>query len=189
MAGIHQASALLVAQISAPLARKAGRPKAQREVGPTPQTQAKLEPDLLDLLTRRKIIDKDQAAAGREILDAWEVVTPANLRGTYGMGSASAPDSERAKWLTQVWNRWANGCFACCHVRHFVIVEWLLPATSEMQRRCDIDGGGQVMAKALTLWQQASRGIGQDRSAAQQAALRDRAGAQLLDIPAAVAAL
>ena len=170
------------------LPERRGRPRTEREVGPTPETQAKLEPDLLDLLTRRKTIDKDQAAAGREILDAWDVVIPAHLRGTYGLGSTSAPDSPRAEWLTQTWNRWANGCFARCHVRCFVIVEWLLPATSEMQRRYDA-GAQSILKAALDWWRLAASGRGDQRSPAQQVAVRNRADTQLLDNRTGLAAL
>jgi hypothetical protein len=61
--------------------KKRGRPKRRDEaVGPTPETAAKLEPDVLLGLTEAGVLTLEQERAGREIADVWRAL----MRGFFG---------------------------------------------------------------------------------------------------------
>jgi hypothetical protein len=61
--------------------KKRGRPKRRDDaVGPTPETAAKLERDVLLALTESGVLSLDQERAGREIADVWRAL----MRGFFG---------------------------------------------------------------------------------------------------------
>jgi hypothetical protein len=143
----------------APGHARRGRPRTNDPVPPTPETLAKLQPDLLDQLVKREAITLDEASAGRECLDAWEVITgPVAIRTR--LPGYSLTDSALSERLQLTWRRWANGMFARTHVRHFVVIEWI-----QGERAWDT-GATSALAKALRWWQQAGRDV--SRGTAQQ---------------------
>ena len=61
--------------------KKRGRPKRRdQNLGPTPQTAAKLERDVLLALTESGVLALEQERAGREIADIWRAL----MRGFFG---------------------------------------------------------------------------------------------------------
>lgn len=133
-----------------------GRPKFEREIGPTPETLAKLQCDTLDALLKAKILSKEEATAGREILDAWELITDPVAAASSNWGRAfgrSHVEGVRAERLQRIWRHWADQLMARTHVRCFVVVEWIMG-----RRACDQDqdGAAGVLQRALAWWLKAS---------------------------------
>lgn len=136
---------------------KRGRPKREGDVGPTPETLAKLRPDILDGLTKARLLTKEQAIAGREIIDAWECITnPVSAAHAEWSRVAGRNDVEgpRVERLQRVWRHWAAEMPARTHVRCFVVVEWIMG-----DRLCDSDpkGAAGVLKIALEWWLKAGQ--------------------------------
>lgn len=131
---------------------KRGRPRQARGDGPTPETLRKLQPDLLRRLVLSEVIDVDEAAAGRAILDAWELITgPVDCRR--GSGGYSDHDSPHAIRLQAIWRVWAPEVFRRTWVLPSVIVDWI---KGEQQRPWDKEAGPNMKA-ALAWWLKAAR--------------------------------
>lgn len=54
--------------------RRRGRPRRNEDLGPTPETAAKLEADVLSVLLETEQITVDQEAAGRELFSMWRAL-------------------------------------------------------------------------------------------------------------------
>jgi hypothetical protein len=54
--------------------RRRGRPRRNEELGPTPETAAKLESDVLSVLLEADQITVDQETAGRELFSLWQAL-------------------------------------------------------------------------------------------------------------------
>lgn len=160
-----------------------GRPKVDRDVGPTAQTLAKLKPDTLAMLRMLKVKDEpflsaELVEAGNEILTAWEQITIVVDRRTYIGGGSASLESER---LQKIWRRWCGlpqrpwaefktisdfttghgELFKRCSVGPDVIAGWLLPNTSDDPKRREFDiGAKDTLKRALEWWRQAARDVG-----------------------------
>lgn len=88
------------------------------DTGPTPQTAAKLRPDVVAVLHRAGILSQDQANAAEAIRDVWAALQSTIIGGgAYGLsfgrsGKIADPVSrmtgrEAALW-SRVWKPWAD---------------------------------------------------------------------------------
>lgn len=158
--------AIKIAAVVAPSVR-AGRPREPREIGPTPQTLAKLQPDTLVMLRAFKIdgepfLDENLVEAGHEILRMWKLRCP----NGYLSGGSGGGDEKPTDKMELTWQRWCglregqlppNELYRRCLVTPGKVVDWLRHSDA-----CDRDpkGAAGVLKRALEWWRLASRDVG-----------------------------
>lgn len=144
-----------------------GRPKEPREIGPTAETLAKLQPSTLADLRAFRVdgepfLSADLVEAGEEIHRAWVVITAGSGFKSHAGGSGA--DSKASERLQKVWRHWAGELFARCLVRPAKVVEWINPKLfgEDVAPSCDRDpkGAAGVLKRALEWWRLASRDVG-----------------------------
>lgn len=135
-----------------------GQPK-RVDVGPTPETLRNLRPDMLRELVLVQLITPDEAAAGREILDAWEIiVADVDTRGA--SWAARIPgknhvESRQSIWLQAVWRLWAPEVEKRCGCPPSWVPEWIAGKRY---------GHANLIARAIRWWELVAMGVGRHRS-------------------------